>query len=304
MLNSTVLFKYMYVFIYLFVIFGATTSSLMLYKALTTDIERAQTRLKFRQTSEKTKRVKEEKMSKSEVELWLKKAGYPLGLNGMKYTSISNYTILVLLLYYIVLPSSKGDNVSLWALGAVGVLFVVLRPSYPIIKFSLFKFVINKLIDFRNAKKSTEIYMLHDMLINEIQMMEMTRINTYNILKGLYDYFDYIKMDITMLLAEFTTDPDSALNQFAESIGTKEAKALVSVLKTLDNNSRETALVSLRGMNSMFVTLGVESYRRRRKLITDIASIPMKAAIFLAVINILAVTIAMLTVLMASSNTL
>lgn len=304
MINGTFIFKYMDMIIYLFVLIGSITSSVMLYSGLTTEIERAQTRLKFRQASENTKKVKEEKMSKSELESWFSRAGYPLGLNAIKYTAITKYIILFLLVYYGALPTLQGSNIQIGAIAIIGVLFILFKPNYYFIKFSVFKFFMNKIIEFRGAKKNTEIYMLHDMIINEIQMMEMSRINTYNILRGLRDYFDYLKMDITMLLSEYTTDPDSALNQFAVSIGTKEAKALVSVLKTLDNNSRETALTSLRGMNTMFVALGVESYRRRRKLITDLASIPMKGAIFLSVLNILAVTIAMLTIIMAASKTM
>ncbi|MDA6131254.1 hypothetical protein OSK38_28305, partial [Escherichia coli] len=53
-------------------------------------------------------------------------------------------------------------------------------PSNP---YSLFVYLMKRVIEYHQAKKHAEVFMLYDLLINEIEMMNISRINTYNILR-------------------------------------------------------------------------------------------------------------------------
>ena len=146
--------------------------------------------------------------------------------------------------------------------------------------------------------------MLYDLVINELEAMDVTRVNTYNLIRNLKPYFEYINGSLSQLLARWTDDggPREALERFGEDIGTKEAKSLAATLKTLDENERLTVLSALRGMNNMFVRSQIENYRRRRKVMTDLGSLPIRITHFLILLNFIAVVVYMVMVIMQNAR--
>ena len=60
-----------------------------------------------------------------------------------------------------------------------------------------------KYLEYLQAKKNAEVFMLYDLLINEIEMMVSTRINTYNILRDIKPYFDVLDKSLARLLSSW-----------------------------------------------------------------------------------------------------
>ncbi|MFP3490891.1 hypothetical protein R0K20_25225, partial [Staphylococcus sp. SIMBA_130] len=70
----------------------------------------------------------------------------------------------------------------------VTIVFIVLQPWRPI----LVGFLLNRLADYKQTKRNAEVFMLYDLLINELDMMEHSRINAYSVLRNIQPYFEMI----------------------------------------------------------------------------------------------------------------
>lgn len=280
---------------------GAIVSGFLVYLGLSTKSERKQNRLRVREIWKENQTKVVEKAGKSGAEHKFKEAGYPFGINGIRYYIFFISLISFLAINYLVIPFLFGETISIWTVLILVAIYLLLLPGFP---YSLFHYLIKRMMEYNQAKKNSEVFMLYDLIINEVEMMENTRINTYNLLRNLKTYFDVINPSFTKLLSQWTDDegPDKALDYFADDLGSKEAKALVSVLKRLDENDRETALTSLRGMNNMFVRSQIENYRRKRKVTTDLASIPIKVTHFLILLNFMALVVYMVSIIMESAR--
>lgn len=287
--------------VYFIATLGAVGSGMLVYLGLSTKSERKQTRLRVREKFKESQSKVVDTASKSGAELSLQQAGYPFGVNGVRYYIFFISLIAFLAINYLLVPLISGATLSIWTVLILVTVYVLLLPDFP---FSLFQYVINRVIDYNQAKKNSEVFMLYDLIINEVEMMENTRINTYSLIRNLKPYFDVINGSLTRLLSKWTDDegPEKALDYFAEDLGSKEAKSLVSVLKRLDENDRETALTSLRGMNNMFVRSQIENYRRRRKITTDLASIPIKVTHFIILFNFMAIVVFMVSIIMEGAR--
>lgn len=279
-------------------------SGTLVYLGLSSKVERNQTRIKIRTNLLYRKEKLVISSYQSKAEILLKQANYPLGLTGLRYYLIVISIILILVFYYILVPLVLGGTITkniIIAFILIVLLVVLLLPHNP---YSLFVFTVNKVINYIQAKRNAEIFMLYDLLINEIEMMNTNRINSYNIIRNLKPYFNYIQGPLSSLFATWSSDegPIVALDNFSKEIGTKEVEALVSVIKTLDNVDHTTALLSLRGMHNMFIKGQIENYRRRRKLTTDLMSLPIKITHFIIILNFLMVVITMVTIVLNASN--
>ncbi len=295
------IFKALPYLIYVIGFVLAITSGALVYSGLSTQTERMQTRLRIKQSIQNNNIKLQKSASNSGAEDWLRKAGYPLGLNAFKYYLFLLGLVILLLLNYVAVPLSMNSTVNLWILIAIVIGIVLALPFFP---YSLFVYAMKRIVDYRQAKKNAEIFMLYDLLIKEIDMMNNSRINTYNVFRNIKPYFDVISDNLIKMLSVWSNDegPDVALERFAEEMGTKEAKSLVSVIKTLDEVDRETALDSLKGMNDMFVRSQIENYRRRRKITTDLSSIPIKITHFLIIFNFLMVIVVMVMKIMSENR--
>lgn len=301
MQESVLLFKFLPFIVYIVATIGALLSGMLVYMGLSNKTERTQTRLRVKEKISENKTKLVDKADKSPAEELLSKAEHPLGITGVKYYVVFISLMSLLVINYIIFPYLLGDRETIWTLLLLIAVYFLLLPSFP---YSLFRYVVNKVIDYKQAKKNSEIFMLYDLIINEVEMMESSRINTYNLLRNLKPYFEFINGSLTKLLSRWTDDegPNEALEGFAEDIGSKEAKSLISVLKTLDENDKDTALSSLRGMNNMFVRSQIENYRRRRKVITDLGSLPIRITHFLILLNFVAVVVYMVMIIMEGAR--
>lgn len=280
----------------------AITSAIFIYLGLSTRSERIQTRYRIQESIRNSKRKIAESANSSKTEEWMKKANHPGGISALVYNTSFYLLIIFLILYYIAYPILIGNSVSIFAILAIVGVYLLLLPNFP---YSLFVYVIKRIIDYQESKKNGEIFMLYDFLINELESMKNNRINTYNVLRSIKPYFNVLESPLNKLLTNWSNDqgPKVALDHFAEEVGTKEAHSLVNIIKTLDEVEVDVALDSLRGMNTMFIRSQIENYRRRRKVTTDLASIPIKVTHYIILLNVLAVVIAMVTIFL-KANTL
>lgn len=303
-MSEVILFKILPYLVYTLSIILAGVAGLLVYTGLSSKHERVQNRIRLQQNIIKSRKLLVQKAGRSKAETWLKEAQYPLGLTGLKYYLIIGILISFLISYYIVLPvfiDGGIDNSTLLALLLIITVVVVFSPNVP---FSLFSYLMKKVIEFHKAKKQAEIFMLYDLLINEIEMMNVHRINTYNILRNIKPYFDVLDKDLTRLLSSWSSDegPKAALTKFENELDSKESQALVGVIKNLDDLDQQTALNHLRGMHSMFVKSQIENYRRKRKLTTDLLGIPIKATHFLIILNFVVVIVTMVSIILSTSR--
>mgnify|MGYP001203885029 FL=1 len=302
-MQTAVFFKYLHLLIYLLSAISSCLAGILLYTGLSTKEERLQSRIRFRKTLQESQKIIVEQSKKSKAEEWFEKADYPLGLNGLKY-NFTYWGILAFLgCYYMIFPMLFGDKPSIVAAFAILLFAFLASPSFP---YSLFCYIMRKYLEYLQAKKNAEVFMLYDLLINEIEMMVSTRINTYNILRDIKPYFDVLDKSLARLLSSWGSDegPAVALERFQEELNSKEAEALIGVIKNLDNMSRETALQQLKGMQSMFTRSQIENFRIRRKLTTDLASLPVKATHFIIILNFVMVIVMMVVVILQNANTI
>lgn len=301
MQETILIYKLLPFLIYFIAVVGAIMSGLLVYFGLASKQERKQTRLRIKQELESNKEKVVKQASDTFTEKLLREADYPLGINGIKYYTFFMSLIVVLIGYYLVGPFLMGDFVSVWRILFLIAVYLVFLPSFP---YSLFRYTLNAVIVYKQAKRNSEVFMLYDLLINELEGMDVTRVNTYNLVRNLKPYFEYINGPLSQLLARWTDDggPHEALDRFGEDIGTKEAKSLASTLKTLDENDRSTVLSALKGMNNMFVRSQIENYRRRRKVMTDLGSLPIRITHFLILLNFIAIVVYMVMIIMENAR--
>jgi hypothetical protein len=273
----------------------------MVYSGLANRMEKQHLRIRFKESVIVQKEKFKEKASNGKNEDLFKEAGYPLGINGLRWEIIKWVLLSFVILNYIFYPILTTGDFSLIAVVLIIVGMLMTMPTFP---YSITRFVLNRLIDYKKAKRNSELFSLYDMLISEIQMMQNTRINSYSLLRTLKPYFKELDAPLTRLLTGWTNDegPEKALDVFAKEIGTNEAKSLANVLKKFDENKRETILQSLQGMEDMFITSQIENYRRRRKLYVDLANLPIKAAHWLILLNFIVVIVTMVSNLMKEAR--
>jgi hypothetical protein len=256
-------------------IIGGLLSSFFMYDGLLT---REEKRRKFLMTKRRFKafqiHVKEAAAPKV-LENILKNAGNPLGLNAFRYQMYRYVLIISLIIYYFLIPLIFHKEFVYW--GTVLSIFLLLITS-PKIPFSVFSFIMRKVTEIYKSRKNNEIFQLHDLLISEIELMESNQVNIYHILKRLYRNFEHIQPELQELLqpSNWKVDPTPSLEKFAERINTTEAHMLVNILSKFDQHTdREIAISSLESNSKLFGTSQIENYRMRKKLINDIALIPI-----------------------------
>jgi hypothetical protein len=291
--------------VYLLCAVLSISSGVLVYRGMSSETERVQTRLRIRhsiQTNrEKIAKSATESAEKSSAELWFKKAGYPLGLNSFSYHLILFSLVVLLVVNYVLIPLIFSGQLNMIAFAVIVLGAFFLLPWNPV---SAFGVIMKRVVDYQNAKRNGEVFMLYDLLINELQMMTSTRINAYNLLRGMLPYFSVIKPHLAKTLSVWSSDegPEQALDDFAEEMGTREAQSLVSVIKMLDRVERDTAIQSLKGMQNMFARSQIENYRRRRKVTTDLMGIPIKVTHFLIVLNFIVLIVVMVSSIISGSR--
>jgi hypothetical protein len=279
----------------------AILAGYLVYSGLATRMEKQQVKFRFKVAMLEEKKKFIEKASTSKNENIFKEAGYPLGINGVRWEIIKWSFLVFTIGNYIVFPLMVRGDYSLVSAVLIVVCFVLIMPTFP---FSITRFILNRLIEYKIAKMNSELFSFYDMLISEIQMMQNTRINSYSLIRTLKPYFKELDAPLTRLLTSWTSQegPEKALDAFAQEINTNEAKSLANILKKFDENKRETILQSLKGMEDSFVTSQIENYRRRRKLYVDLAKLPIKLAHWLIIFNFILVIVHMVSFYMKDAR--
>src|SRR5690606_1755589 len=103
-MEETFIFKHLDLIVYIFCFILSVIAGILVYSGLTTKGERMQTRIRIRNSIEKNRKKVVENSKQSKAEEWLKKAQYPLGLNGIRYNLIIGGFILFLITYYVTFP--------------------------------------------------------------------------------------------------------------------------------------------------------------------------------------------------------
>jgi hypothetical protein len=299
--SSVFLYKILPILEKLIPILISILAGYLVYSGLASRMEKQHLRLRFKESIREEREKFVEKSSTGKNENLLKEAGYPLGINGLRWELIKWSLLIFTVTNYIIYPFIATGDYSLIAPLLILVGMVLIMPTFP---YSITRFILNRLIGYKKAKRNSELFSLYDMLISELQMMQNTRINSYSLIRTLKPYFKELEGPLTRLLSGWTNDegPEVALDAFAKEIGTNEAKSLANVLKKFDENKRETILQSLQGMEDMFITSQIENYRRRGKLYVDLANLPIKAAHGLIILNFIIVVITMVSILMQDKH--
>lgn len=302
-MNETIwLFRILPYVVYAIAFSGALTSGVLVYNGLATKLERRHLRLRLKNGWKSSKKELALKARSSGSEKILKAARYPLGLSAIRVNLILVGLLALLVFNYIFLALLLKGHIQMFPLLIGIIVLIFLYPGNPI---SLTHFGLTKFIDYRRSKRNAELFSLYDMLVSEIEMMHTTRVNAYSLIKAFLPYFNELKPLLTGMLARWTSSsrgPHEGIDWFAEEIGTSEAKSLATILKTFDEDSRDTLLVSLRGMEDMFVTSQIENNRRKRKLFIDMVSLPVKIANWLILLNFVIVIIMMVLNLMGNNK--
>lgn len=279
----------------------AIVSGVLLYSGLTSSLEQKFLRLRFQENIRLQQQRFKQEVLNSKAELLFKQAGYPFKLNNLRWMYIQFTLLGILAINYILIPLLTTGT---YSLSAVIMLIVVFLFTWTSFKYSIIRYTLNKVGEYKKEKRNAELYSLYDMILSEVEMMNTTRINAYSLLRSLKPYFKELDGAMTRLLSNWTSSlgPEKALDLFAEELGTKEVKSLVTTLKRLDDSKKEAIVQSLTEMKDMFVLSQIESYRRRRKVYVDVANIPVKAAHFLIIFNFLVVIVYMVSNIMQNAK--
>lgn len=302
MTENIALLRFLPYVTYIVALVGAVTSGVLVYSGLATKLERRHLRLRLKEGWDDSKRNFVDQAKSSPLEQLLIMARYPLGLNALRVNILYIGLLLLVIMNYGLTPLLLIGEVKGWPILISVITVIILYPGLP---FSPVRMLLNQLIEYRKAKRNAELFSLYDMLVSEIEMMRNTRINVYSLIRTLLPYFVEIKPQLTKMLSEWSSSsvgPYEAINGFAESINTSEAKSLATVLKTFDENSRDTLLTSLRGMEDIFITSQIENSRRKRKMFVDVLSIPVKSANFLIMLNFVFVIVVMTMKMMEGTS--
>lgn len=294
------MFEVLHVFVYVVVIALAGIASYLMYSGLTTEEDTIIGKLQFKQSMGSIRKTFTEGMEESELEKKLNKAGNPLGLTATKYVLVYYGILFITAFAYILTPVMKGNGLNIYAILALVVLIVGLNPD---IKFSGFNYGLSKLMEMQQIKLQSEVFMLYDLILGEVRMMQYGRVNTFSIIRQLVPEFKLLRPSLSLLLINWNRDgQDVALNAWAEQVGVKEASSLASVLKELDNNDINVALNALESQQKMFLTQNIETFRSRIKIKADVSNLPIKLTFGLIMANFLANVIYMSLGLMNTST--
>lgn len=287
---------------FLVAIIGSVVSGYLVYNGLSTKLERRHLRLRINKNINESRKQFVNQAKSSQVETLLMEAKYPLGLNAIRLNIIFLCLFFLVLMNYGVIAFVFKGFMQTGPMFIGTIVLVVLYPGQPL---SPVRFALNRAIEYRKSKRTAELFSLYDMLVSEIEMMRSTRVNVYSLLRTLLPYFKELNPLLAKMLSDWTTStvgPEKAIDEFAKIIDTSEAKSLATVLRTFDENNRETLLESLRGMEDMFITSQIENSRRKRKLFIDTIGMPVKLANFLVALNFVVVIIMMVMAIMGNSS--
>lgn len=200
-------------------------------------------------------------LKEERLEVSLRKAGYPLGLNSLSF-QIIRLSILVVWLVTIFsgwLFSSNPFPMNSFAFACLFFVFTMPVRNTP------FSMLLDKLAQSHLREKNKEVFTLYSMIDNEFISSNGSPLTMYSLLNKLQPNFSSIKPAIGKAILLWRNNPSLALDAFANEVGTAEAKDLANILKNVDATGPAEALDILQNRREQFLTMRHEIYRRYQK---------------------------------------
>ncbi|MHB1166933.1 MAG: hypothetical protein ACYC4E_00640 [Carboxydocellales bacterium] len=195
------------------------------------------------------------------LETSLSNAGYPLGLNSIRFQLI-RFSCLTLWLVVAIsrwMLSSRSFPIN--SVVMVSIAFLLTMP----IRNSPLSMLLEKLAQSRLREKNKEVFTLYSMIENEFTSRNGAPLTMYSLLNKLQPNFTLLKPAINKAILLWRKDPETALAAFANEVGTAEAKDLANILKNVDVTSPVEALDILENRRDQFLTMRHEIYRRYQR---------------------------------------
>lgn len=200
-------------------------------------------------------------LKEERLEVSLRKAGYPLGLNSLSF-QIIRLSMLVVWLVSIFsgwLFSSNPFPMNSFAFACLFFVFTMPVRNTP------FSMLLDKLAQSHLREKNKEVFTLYSMIDNEFISSNGSPLTMYSLLNKLQPNFSSIKPAIGKAILLWRNNPSLALDAFANEVGTAEAKDLANILKNVDATGPAEALDILQNRREQFLTMRHEIYRRYQK---------------------------------------
>lgn len=200
-------------------------------------------------------------LKEERLEVSLRNAGYPLGLNSLSF-QIIRLSILVVWLVTIFsgwLFSSNPFPMNSFAFACLFFVFTMPVRNTP------FSMLLDKLAQSHLREKNKEVFTLYSMIDNEFISSNGSPLTMYSLLNKLQPNFSSIKPAIGKAILLWRNNPSLALDAFANEVGTAEAKDLANILKNVDATGPAEALDILQNRREQFLTMRHEIYRRYQK---------------------------------------
>ncbi|MDA8213568.1 MAG: hypothetical protein M0021_17100 [Clostridia bacterium] len=200
-------------------------------------------------------------LKEERLEVSLRNAGYPLGLNCLSF-QIIRLSMLVVWLVSIFsgwLFSSNPFPMNSFAFACLFFVFTIPVRNTP------FSMLLDKLAQSHLREKNKEVFTLYSMIDNEFISSNGSPLTMYSLLNKLQPNFSSIKPAIGKAILLWRNDPSLALDAFANEVGTAEAKDLANILKNVDATGPAEALDILQNRREQFLTMRHEIYRRYQK---------------------------------------
>lgn len=196
------------------------------------------------------------------LENLLQNAGYPLGLNCIRFM-ILRYSIFLLFIFLILSNWLLLGNSLLFNYLIIAILFFV--STSPLLATSPLTLLLHRLEHNRLQEKNKELFSLFSMIENDFILHNDGSTTMYSLLLKLQPYYTLIKPSLGKAILHWRDGPDVAFDAFAKDIGTNEAKDLANILVSVEATSPKEALDILQSRREIFLTMRHEAYRRSQK---------------------------------------
>ncbi len=224
----------------------------ILYRSLSTANDRRIHRLMVLNTFQKGKYKAEKAFDDETFQTRLEDAGLDF-LTPYRYEFIRWGILIVLTIYYVVVPAFQQESVTTTPLSMIVLWGVVTEHRVKNRWLSWINMLLDMFIRMRLRRKEIEIFTLYDLLKADLSgLKDGQEINVYSLLKQATPMFDYIQRPLSRFLSLWMTDPSKAKTVFYDEIGTQGAKTIGEVLIKIDSSTKKEAYNILKNESSVY----------------------------------------------------
>lgn len=185
---------------------------------------------------------------------------YLLGIS--KYIKSIHVNLFRFLSLIITMLIIQLENIlGIYILSSFTVLMVVtfFIVTWPLKLNFLFNFFVDQLTKNKERKKNAEVYSLYSQLKADFQTKKTG--NIYNLLLDYRKYYTLIRPAIEKALYQWKEGKDLAWETFANEIGTSEAHSLANIMKEIETESRENAIIILEKKRDEFANSNYNAFK-------------------------------------------